>query len=277
MDAMTEEATSAMCRFGDPDNLVYIHRMLAFFAGVPTFLLGVPGNLLIILIARKKDNRHLSPSIYMIAMAVVDTFVDIIALTISPFLYGEVVKEMRGLQFILMYVSMVICASLSGFFLAAMSIDRAVAVRFPMAAPRLCTTSKAKKVVLIGTFIMTAANSNLFYTYEYVKDPISGHENVILNVPGDPVGSEVASAFQMVTGSIVPFAIIITCNIIIILTVKEATRTRAAMMKSSSESDQKGATLTRMLILLGRNALTVAEEQGHREISDMLKSAITRL
>ncbi|XP_064630980.1 cysteinyl leukotriene receptor 1-like [Lineus longissimus] len=266
MDAMTEEATSALCRFGDPDNLVYIHRMLAFFAGVPTFLLarisvwmvllpcmiyhlGVPGNILIILIARKKDNRHLSPSIYMIAMAVVDTFVDIIALTFSPFLYGEVVKEMRGLQFILMYVSMVICASLSGFFLAAMSIDRAVAVRFPMAAPRLCTTSKAKKVVLIGSFIMTAANSNLFYTYEYVKDPITGHENVILNVPGDPVGSEVASAFQMVTGSIVPFAIIITCNIIIILRVKEATRTRAAMTKSSSESDQKGATLTRMLIL----------------------------
>jgi hypothetical protein len=63
-----------------------------------------------------------------------------------------------------------ISATLSGFYLTAMSVDRAIAVRFPMAAPGLCTTGRAKKVVSIGTVILTSANCNLFYTMRYVKD-----------------------------------------------------------------------------------------------------------
>jgi hypothetical protein len=36
-------------------------------------VIGVPGNVLAILIANRKHNRHLSPCIYMMAMGVADT------------------------------------------------------------------------------------------------------------------------------------------------------------------------------------------------------------
>jgi hypothetical protein len=65
-------------------------------------------------------------------------------------------------------------AMLSGLFLAEMSIDRLIAVRFPMSAPRLCTTSRAKKIVAVTTVVFTVLNLNTFFTHEYVKNKETG-------------------------------------------------------------------------------------------------------
>jgi hypothetical protein len=71
-------------------------------------------------------------------------------------------------------IVMITCAMLSGFYLTAMSVDRALAIRFPMAATRLCTRDMAVKIVLIGTVLLTAANVNLFVTIQYIKDEVTG-------------------------------------------------------------------------------------------------------
>jgi hypothetical protein len=69
---------------------------------------------------------------------------------------------------------MTICAILSGFYLTAMSVDRAIAVRFPMAVSTYCTTGRARKVVLVGTFIIGTAHGYLFHAFHYVKDADTG-------------------------------------------------------------------------------------------------------
>jgi hypothetical protein len=74
----------------------------------------------------------------------------------------------------------VTCGMLSGLYLSAMSVDRLIAVRFPMAAPGLCNPSRAKKVVAIGSLIVIGANMNLPYTLKYVKHPETG-DNTILH------------------------------------------------------------------------------------------------
>jgi predicted secreted protein len=66
------------------------------------------------------------------------------------------------------------CAILSGLYLAEMSTDRLIAVRFPMAAPRLCTTSRAHKTVIITTILIAALDLNIFFTYQYIRDPETG-------------------------------------------------------------------------------------------------------
>jgi hypothetical protein len=68
---------------------------------------------------------------------------------------------------------------LSGFYLTAMSIDRLLAVRFPMASSRMCTPGRAKRVISIGTFLIAVANLNLIFTLHYVKDPATGRYIVI--------------------------------------------------------------------------------------------------
>jgi hypothetical protein len=43
-----------------------------------------------------------------------------------------------------------------------------------MAAPRLCTTTRAKKIIII-TFLMVAiVNLSTFYTKKYIADPATG-------------------------------------------------------------------------------------------------------
>jgi hypothetical protein len=73
---------------------------------------------------------------------------------------------------------------LSGLFLAAMSIDRLLAVRFPMAAVRLCTTKRAKITVVttkrakitvvVITIPIVAINLHTFFVMEYIEDLEAG-------------------------------------------------------------------------------------------------------
>jgi uncharacterized membrane protein len=68
---------------------------------------------------------------------------------------------------------------LSGLFLAAMSVDRLLAVRFPMAATRLCTTTRAKITVVLITIPTVAINVNTFFVYEYIEDIKAGGSMVV--------------------------------------------------------------------------------------------------
>jgi hypothetical protein len=47
-----------------------------------------------------------------------------------------------------------------------MSIDRVIAVRFPLHAIRLCTTGRAKRAVAITYTIVITLNLHVFFVYE---------------------------------------------------------------------------------------------------------------
>ena len=82
--------------------LGFLHRMIAAFGSLPPLAFGLPGNVLIILIANRKHNRHLSPSIYMTAMAVVDSITLLLSGVYFSLFYGsEVIPEAdRGPTFL---------------------------------------------------------------------------------------------------------------------------------------------------------------------------------
>jgi hypothetical protein len=63
---------------------------------------------------------------------------------------------------------------LSGFYLAEMTIDRLIVVRFPMAAPRLCTTRRAVITIVVTFILVCGLNLYIFFTYRYVRDEETG-------------------------------------------------------------------------------------------------------
>jgi hypothetical protein len=65
-------------------------------------------------------------------------------------------------------------AMLSGLFLAEMSLDRMLAVRFPMKAASLCSTTRAKITVILTTIVIVALNVHLMFALKYVRDPVLG-------------------------------------------------------------------------------------------------------
>jgi hypothetical protein len=63
----------------------------------------------------------------------------------------------------------------SGLFLMEMSVDRLIAVWAPMKAARLCTASKAKKLIVATAVVTFGINLNMFWTYDYGVDPDTGN------------------------------------------------------------------------------------------------------
>jgi di/tricarboxylate transporter len=70
--------------------------LLISFLSVPPFIIGVPGNIIIIIIANRKHNRELSPCIYMMAMAVVDAILLTISVIFMPLFFGtDLIQHFR--------------------------------------------------------------------------------------------------------------------------------------------------------------------------------------
>jgi hypothetical protein len=88
-----------VCRFGNMETLARLHFYLSYYCGVPSLILGFPGNLLIILIANRRHNKHISASVYMQAMAVVDTIVVVVAVFHIPFLHSRVGEDSKDVQY----------------------------------------------------------------------------------------------------------------------------------------------------------------------------------
>jgi hypothetical protein len=62
------ELTSLIISTPGRDDLSYF-----LYIWLVPLMIGLPGNILYVIIANRKHNRHLSPCIYMTAMGVVDT------------------------------------------------------------------------------------------------------------------------------------------------------------------------------------------------------------
>jgi hypothetical protein len=84
--------TQTHCKYADPS----IVTLLSTFLSILPFILGVPGNIIIIIIANRKHNRDLSPCIYMMAMAVVDAILLTISMGIWPLYFGtDLIQHFR--------------------------------------------------------------------------------------------------------------------------------------------------------------------------------------
>ncbi|XP_064643084.1 thyrotropin-releasing hormone receptor-like [Lineus longissimus] len=234
--------------------LFLLYTILSRYIWIVPVVLGVPGNVLSILVANRKHNRALSPCVYMKAMAVADTLElleHVLGLTVMYSEPGQNIVHMRDAFYKYHYYLGFVFAMLSGFFLAQMSIDRLIAVRFPLAAPGLCTTPRAIKTVVITTVLVVIFNLYVPFVVVYYKNPITGAEILVFQVPEHIEIEILASLSQLLLGTVIPFVIILGCNIIIIITVRTASAKRAKISAGQGQGNRKEEThLTRMLIFV---------------------------
>ena len=77
------------CRYGDSQLVI----RFAAYVSVAPFIIGFPGNIMIILVATRKHNLLLSPCIYMTAMAVADTVLLLTSVIFQPLYYGTTLMK----------------------------------------------------------------------------------------------------------------------------------------------------------------------------------------
>ncbi|XP_064619896.1 probable G-protein coupled receptor 139 [Lineus longissimus] len=246
MTAMAE-STSLLHSVLEKDDLSYF-----YYIWLVPLVFGLPGNVLAIIIANRRNNRHLSPCIYMTAMGVADLVLVLERIGLIIFtkalLEHNVAIDLSWYFKVTVYV-LHTSSILSGLFLSGLSIDRLIAVRFPMHAQRLCTTSRAKTSIILITVILSLANIHLLYMVTYFKDKLLGIYVWVLSTPGYPVFEEVVTGFHMIFGTILPFFIIFSCNVVIIITLRQASNERRKM-DSNQQKNKDSQHLTRMLLFV---------------------------
>ncbi|XP_064637380.1 cysteinyl leukotriene receptor 1-like [Lineus longissimus] len=208
---------------------------------------GLPGNFLSILVALQKDNRKVSTCVYMVALACADS------LSIGENIGGTFViffTKAEELQMQILYYLSHTGAILSGLVLMEMSVDRLIAVRYPMEARTRCTVSRALKVITVSAIFVSGANLHIFFIFH--KADLGGY-GLVVSSPGHEEYELLVLAYHLGVGSVIPFIIIVICNVFIIATIRAAANKREAMgqdEKGKKSSEKETRYLTRMLVIV---------------------------
>ncbi|XP_070162716.1 thyrotropin-releasing hormone receptor isoform X2 [Polyergus mexicanus] len=176
-------------------------------------LLGLVGNLLSCVVFLKTHLKLRSSSYYLAALATADFgFLMSLLLVWLNSTVGWRVFNNDGWCETLVYVSAV-CSSLSVWLIVAFTVERFIAVQYPLHRPHMCTVARAKTIILVLTFFALASHSYCFIT-----------AGVIRNQYGDEVCDlrieyletmRIISIIDSIASLIVPLVLIIVMNTMI--------------------------------------------------------------
>ena len=183
--------------------------------GVHTYLPGIVlpfgfiGNLLSFLVMTQRRNRRRSTSLYMAALAVTDTVVLCMlswfwastVLITDPWITSAHCKWL-GLA---LYFS----SEFGVFIIMFMTVDRCIAVRFPLKASSFCTVARTKKVLLFGGFAYLLYNIPMLWEIDYNK-------GICTAFISPSILSKVYSWSYVVVNAFIPFMTLLVCNSLII-------------------------------------------------------------
>ena len=197
----------------------------SLFIYIPPFILlfGVTGNILAALVMSMRRMRKSPSGLYIRGIAVADTLVLLIGFT------PEWVRSLINVD--ITRINEWICKSrkfifygsgdISVWLLTAFTIDRFIAVCFPLHKKHLCTHKRIRIITVIILVIGVLVNLHLFWTvgieYEYkngnatIKDKC-GHPSPAIKY----FSRNIRPWMVLVYYNILPFSIILFCNIAII-------------------------------------------------------------
>lgn len=176
-------------------------------------LLGLVGNLLSCVVFLKTHLKLRSSSYYLAALATADFgFLMSLLLVWLNSTVGWRVFNNDGWCETLVYVSAV-CSSLSVWLIVAFTVERFIAVQYPLHRPHMCTVARAKMIIRVLTIFALASHSYSFVTAGMVK-----------NQDGDKVCDlrieyletmRIISIIDSIVSLIVPLVLIIVMNTMI--------------------------------------------------------------
>ncbi|XP_039870862.1 leukotriene B4 receptor 1-like isoform X1 [Simochromis diagramma] len=186
------------------------------------FLLGVPGNLFIVWSILARCRQRSVTTLLILNLACADGF--LMALTIFFIIYLAMQTWVFGNAMckILFYL----CNSnmyASIFLITLMSVNRLLAVVFPHTLYHLITRKVVRRVIL-GTWVLVMVMSIPSLVFRDVKKETDDmNQTTYVCAPNHTLRRHVRFqyAFETVAGFIIPYAIIITCYVVILKRLRE--------------------------------------------------------
>ena len=229
------------------------------------FVIGLIGNFLSVLVFSRASLRRRSCAVYFLALAITDiaslcaSFID----TVLPS-YNNVSLTIKSLFIcklnpLLVYFT----TDLSNFLLAVASIDRAVSIQWPQKSKEFCRARIAIYIILIMSLIFLLLNGHIFWGFEIIDE---ASQKICLPSKTKIVYSSglhtmtydrfyaIFDSLDMLFAVVIPFIVMIICNLIIIIRVITSRRsirtilTTTIQSKKSRKRHEKEKQLTIMLL-----------------------------
>jgi hypothetical protein len=220
------------------ETIVYKYICLAIF------IIGVIGNLLSVLVFSRSSLRRRSCAIYFLALAITDiaslcaSFIDTVLPSYNNVTFSAKSIVICKLNPLLVYFT----TDLSNFLLAVASIDRAVSIQCPLTSKRFCRARIAIYIIIAPSYQVCMPS----------KTKIVYH-----NEPNSLTYDRFYAIFDsldMLFAVVLPFIVMLICNIIILVRVLTSRRsiraiiTTAIPSKKVRKRHEKEKQLTVMLL-----------------------------
>ena len=202
------------------------------------FLFGIGGNVLIVMVMRRKLFQGTSPGVYLPLLAVSDTVVLILGLLADWLEWTGIVnfKELHIWTCKFYKFSFFTAGDVAIWFIVAFTFDRFVAVCFPFHKRSVCTARRAVAASVCLLVLAVAKNFHEFWTrgHEFYR----GDELIRCGVSDEYryfhwyVRPWIAFTVIMAA----PFCIILLCNCLIVRTLVHAQRRRVSQTQASSNT-----------------------------------------
>ena len=201
-------------------------------------IIGTIGNLLSFLVLVREPMRKVSAYNYLSVLSITDTLVlyfGLLTLWIGE-ISGNEFKNYNKWSCKTIIMLGYTATDYSVWLLIAVTVERYIATVHVLRASTMCTTSRARKVIVAILFILIAINSHFFWTADIKKrystlDPMcgaaEGYDDLVTNI---------WPWIDAIIYSFLPFLIIMTLNGLIINRVKVAKRGREGLSESASHT-----------------------------------------
>jgi hypothetical protein len=229
------------------------------------FVIGVIGNFLSILVFSRPSLRRRSCAIYFLALAITDiaslcaSFID----TVLPS-YNNVSLTIKSVFICKLNPLMVyFTTDLSNFLLAVASIDRAVSIQCPLKSKQFCRARIAIYIILIMSIVFLLINGHIFWGFEIVDEQshricFPSKTKIVYHTETHSMTYDrfyaIFDSLDMLFAVVIPFIVMLICNIIILIRVITSRRSITAILtttmqsKKSRKRHEKEKQLTIMLL-----------------------------
>ena len=218
-----------------------LDKLLWMYWSPFTFCIGMVGNIFVILVlmcSGTSKTRHTTTAIYLTIMAMADMAFLVVGIipewleACQFFIVNEVHPVTCKLEKFLFYTF----GDVAIWIMCAFTFDRFIAVCFPFKKQHVCTPKYAKITAVVIMVVSCGKNMHVFWT----RGPVFDSSDAILETNcGRPepfsyferyIRPWIAFAFV----NLIPFIVVITCNIFIIKTLIKAQRRMASVSTNDS-------------------------------------------
>ncbi|XP_074650278.1 allatostatin-A receptor-like [Tubulanus polymorphus] len=216
---------------------------------VPPIVLtiGLIGNTLSFFVMIRPWNRRNSTCFFMAALAIADNLVLLCWLLqwLLDYYIGAILTTWlcKSRKYLVMTMFRI-----SAWIIVAMTIDKAIAVNFPIKSTRICTSKYAKIEVIVLTILLLVTNAQYLVISDIVFFQATGKRQCVF-VHATPSALQIINLTGLLSGTILPICFIVIANLCIVFGINRA-RKRGMNLGLRRPSRVHEARMTRSLLLV---------------------------